>query len=100
VKSTDLAGDKHEVGSTKDTIRFRVPPEEVKQRGPRGSVIWLKVAVNAHGDVTDVRMWQNSTGKKEMTELHSEAVKKAKFYPMMDSGGMTAAFNYDYKVQY
>lgn len=100
VKSSELVADKHDVGSTKDNIRFRIPPEEVKVRGPRGSFIWLKVAVNAHGDVTDVRLWQNMTGKRELTELHTEALKKAKFYPMMDAGGTTAPFTYDYKVEY
>ncbi|MBI2212104.1 MAG: hypothetical protein HYU52_00515 [Acidobacteria bacterium] len=100
VASSELVADRHEIGSTKEKIRFRVPPAEVKQRGPRGSVIWLKVAVTAYGDVADVRMWQNSTGKKEMTDLHTAAVKKAKFYPMMSEGGTLAPFNYDYKVEY
>jgi len=100
VQAGELVSDKHLLCSTKDNIRFRVPPPEVKQRGPRGGSIWLKVAVNAYGDVTDVRMWQNYTGKKELAELHTEAVKKAKFYPMMDAGGTTAPFTYDYKVQF
>lgn len=100
VRSAELVADKHEAGSTKDNIRFRIPPEEVKQRGRRGSVILLKVGVNSYGDVTDVRMWQNTTGKPEMTELHSNAVRKAKFYPMMDEGETTKPFIYDYKVQY
>lgn len=100
VRDTELVGDKHEVGSTKENIRFRVPPPEVKMRGRRGSAIWLKVAVNTHGDVTDVRMWQNTTGKKEMTDLHTAAIKAARFYPMMDEGGSIAPFHYDYKVQY
>ncbi len=100
VRTTELVADKHEAGSTKDNIRFRIPPEEIKQRGRRGSVILLKVGVNGYGDVTDVRMWKNTTGKPEMTELHTAAVRKAKFYPMMDEGGTTMPFIYEYKIQY
>ncbi|MFA6955717.1 MAG: hypothetical protein WC538_07585 [Thermoanaerobaculia bacterium] len=100
VNTTELVADKHELSSKKDDIRFRVPPEEVKMRGPRGSTLWLKVAVNSFGDVTDVRMWQNNTGKKEMVEVHTDAIKKAKFFPLMDEGGTTAPFTYDYKIQY
>jgi len=100
VTTAELVGDKHEAGSTKENIRFRIPPEEVREHGRRGSVILLKVGVNAHGDVTDVRMWQNTTGKPEMTELHTNAIRKAKFYPMMDDGGTTMPFVYEYKIQY
>ena len=45
-------------------------------------------------------MWQNTTGKPELTELHTNAIRKAKFYPMMDEGGSTRPFFYDYKIQY
>ena len=100
VRTAELVGDRHEAGSTKDDIRFRVPPEEVALRGRRGSAIFLKVAVNGYGDVTDVGMWLNTTGKPELTELHTNAIRKAKFYPMMDEGGSTRPFFYDYKIQY
>lgn len=100
VKTAELVNDKHDAGSTKDNIRLRVPPAEVKERGRRGSEIWIKVAVNSYGDVTDSRMWKNTTGKPELVELHRNAIRQAKFYPMMNEGGSTSPFNWDYKIQY
>ncbi len=100
VHSAELVGDRHEVGSCEGKIRMRVPAEPVQGKGRRGSAIWIKASVNAHGDVTDVRTYQNSTGDAELLERHTAALKKIKFYPMMDEGGSTKPFFYDYKVQF
>lgn len=93
-RSTGLAANKADVGSSPGLVRFRVPPSPVTQPGVHG-VIVLEATVNVHGDVTGVRTLQNTTGRKELELRTADSLRAAKFFPLLQAG-KAQPFVYEY----
>lgn len=88
-----------EEGSTVDTPRFATPPNPVFSPNPVKGEIMLEADVNTDGDVTAVRTISNTTGNDALAAKNEEALKLAKFYPIMDHG-KAKPFIYMHRVTY
>jgi outer membrane biosynthesis protein TonB len=55
--------------------------------------------VNTDGDVTSTTLIENSTGSPDLAEKNMAALRRAKFYPIMNRGERKP-FKYDYRVDY
>jgi TonB family protein len=80
------------------TPKFRVVPMPVSAPSARG-VIYLEANVNSDGDVISVRTIVNTTGSTALEAQNVSALKKARFYPIVQNGSRKP-FKYDHKVTY
>ena len=80
------------------TPRFLTPPPAVPAGGVRGEIDF-NAKVNTDGEVVDVQVVKNTTGIKALADQNAEALKSAKFYPLVDKG-QRMTFVYEHKVYY
>jgi hypothetical protein len=98
VKSSDLmTGEQIEKLIGDATPKFYVAPAAVPFK-TRGEII-LQAKVNTDGDVVEVKPVKNTTGIAAVAEANAQALKLAKFYPLVDKGSRKT-FIYEHHVYY
>lgn len=98
VKSNELmTGEQEKVNTANKNPRFYQPPVAVP-RNVRGSITY-QLKVNTDGQIYDVQMLSNTTGIQSLADENTEAIKKARFYPLMDQG-QRKGFIYQHVVYY
>lgn len=97
VKASDLVVG--EVAAKIDTAtpRFYVEPKQIPSRA-RGELVY-QAKVNTDGDVVEVITVKNTTGSVALATANADALKAAKFYPMVDQG-QRKVFTYEHRVYY
>ncbi|HYH09525.1 MAG TPA: TonB family protein [Thermoanaerobaculia bacterium] len=78
--------------------KFRVVPLPVSAPSTRGE-IYLEADVNTDGEVTAVRILENSTGSEALAMQNMNALKSARFYPIVQDGERKK-FKYYHRVTY
>ncbi|HUP62106.1 MAG TPA: SH3 domain-containing protein [Thermoanaerobaculia bacterium] len=98
VKSADMMTgaelDKIAAGATP---RFYVAPRQIPFNA-RGEIL-LQAKVNTDGSVIDVTPVKNTTGSAALAVANADALKEAKFYPLVDKG-TRKTFVYEHRVIY
>ena len=79
--------------------RFSLAPQQIPSPRVHG-VIVLRARVNAEGEVIDVLPAQNTTGRDDLFEANADALRRARFYPLIDEKGQRASFTYEHSVAY
>jgi len=79
------------------TPRFFVQPKQIPFRA-RGE-LWYQAKVNTDGDIVEVITVKNTTGSDALATANADALKEAKFYPMIDQG-QRKTFIYEHRVYY
>lgn len=78
--------------------KFRVMPLPVSAPSARGEV-YIEADVNQEGEVTSTRIITNTTGSAALAEQNANALKTARFYPIIQKGERKP-FKYYHKVSY
>ncbi|HEX6098170.1 MAG TPA: TonB family protein [Thermoanaerobaculia bacterium] len=78
--------------------KFRTMPMPVSAPSARGDV-YIEADVNTDGEVTAVRMIQNTTGSDALGKQNMDALRQAKFYPIVVKGERQR-FKYYHRVTY
>lgn len=78
--------------------KFRVMPLPVSAPSARGE-IYIEADVNTDGDVVSTRMITNTTGSTALALQNEQALKRAKFYPIVVKGERQK-FKYYHRVTY
>ncbi|MBV8516071.1 MAG: SH3 domain-containing protein [Acidobacteria bacterium] len=78
--------------------KFRIMPLPVSAPGAHGEV-YIEADVNTDGDVTATRLISNSTGSTALAAQNENALKSAKFYPIIVRNERRA-FKYYHRVSY
>ena len=73
-------------------------PMPVSAPSARGE-IYLEADVNSDGDVVTVRTISNTTGSAALEAQNTNALKSAKFYPIMQNN-QRVKFKYYHRVTY
>jgi len=79
--------------------RFAIAPQQIQSARVRG-VIVLQARVDADGEVIDVLPARNTTGRDDLLEANADALRRARFFPLIDKKGQRASFTYEYSVTY
>jgi outer membrane biosynthesis protein TonB len=79
--------------------RFALAPQQIPSARVHG-VILLQARVNADGEVVDVQPSSNTTGRDDLVEANADALRRARFFPLIDKKGQRASFTYEYSVTY
>lgn len=79
--------------------RFYLPPQQVPASARTRGEIVLEARVNTSGDVFDVKTLKNTTGLDELALTNSDALRKAKFFPLINNH-QRASFTYQHHVYY
>jgi outer membrane biosynthesis protein TonB len=82
----------------KQPVRFRRFPAPVSNPGAHGA-IYFEADVNTDGDVTAVRILENTTGSDVLAAQNAAALQAAKFYPIVKNGERKP-FKYMHRVSY
>ena len=80
------------------TPRFVSPPTAIPATGVRGEIDF-NAKVNTDGEVVDVQVVKNTTGIKSLADQNAQALKSARFYPLVDKG-QRMTFTYEHRVYY
>jgi outer membrane biosynthesis protein TonB len=98
-KKSDLttAAGKEEAESNPQP-KFRTMPMPVSAPSARGE-IYIEADVNTDGEVTSVRMITNTTGSQVLGQQNMDALRLAKFYPIVLKGERQQ-FKYYHRVTY
>ena len=80
------------------TPRFLTPPPAIPAPGAHGEIA-MNAKVNTDGEVVDVQVVNNTTGRQSLAQANAQALKSAKFYPLVDKG-QHLTFTYEHKVYY
>ncbi len=78
--------------------KFRVMPMPVSAPSARGEV-YIEADVNTDGEVTAVRLITNTTGSEALAKQNMDALRQAKFYPIVVKGERQR-FLYYHRVTY
>ncbi len=78
--------------------KFQHIPSPVTSPGAHG-IVYIEASVNTEGEITGTQIIENSTGQPDLGERNAEALKRARFYPMVIKG-QRKSFLYDYRVDY
>lgn len=97
VKQTDLVTGAVAEKMDTTTPRFFIPPKEVLFNA--NGEIWLQAKVNTDGDVVEVKTIKNTTRSTVLENANVEALKVAKFYPIIDKG-TRKTFMYEHRIYY
>ena len=79
--------------------RFAAAPQQIPSARVHG-VILLQARVNTDGEVIDVQPSKNTTGRDDLVEANADALRRARFFPLIDKKGQRASFTYEYSVTY
>ena len=93
---TDAAGMQEQQDNPQP--KFRVVPMPISAPSATGE-IYLEADVNSDGEVTAVRTITNTTGSEALAFQNSEALKAARFYPIVQNGERRN-FKYYHRVTY
>lgn len=99
-KREELAAEKatfESAGQAK--ARFVDPPNPVFSPGGAKGQIYIEASVNSQGVVTEVKLVGNTTGSEALAQQNLQAIRKARFYPMIING-RARPFIYDHVVTY
>ena len=97
IKASDLMDGAAAKNVDTTTPRFYVEPKQVPFRA-RGE-LWYQAKVNTDGDVVEVITVKNTTGSDALATANADALRAAKFYPMIDQG-QHKTFVYEHRVYY
>ena len=97
VKQADLMTGEQSKTVEPNVPRFYVEPAKIPFH--TSGEIWLQAKVNTDGEVIDVQTTKNTTGSIALGNANADALKAAKFYPMVDSGSRKT-FMYEHRVYY
>ena len=78
--------------------KFKVMPMPVSAPSARGD-IYIEADVNTDGEVTAVRMITNTTGSTALGQQNMDALRRAKFFPIVVKGERQR-FKYYHRVTY
>lgn len=78
--------------------KFRVMPLPVSAPSVHGS-IYLEADVNSDGEITAVRVLENTTGSEALASQNAAALRNARFYPIVQKGERKK-FKYYHRVSY
>jgi Bacterial SH3 domain len=81
-----------------ETPRFMTPPAPVPNSGRRGE-LGFEAKVNTDGVMVDVTTLKNTTGSATLASANAEALKGARFYPLIQNKAHVA-FTYQHHVYY
>ena len=81
-----------------EDVKFRLFPAPVSNPSAHGE-IYLQADVNTDGDVTAVKILENTTGNDALAAENAVALRQAKFYPIV-KGGERKPFQYFHRVSY
>lgn len=98
VKATELLTGEQMANVDLAVPRFYVAPETIDAPRARGE-IELHAKVNTDGAIVEVRTIKNTTGSQTLADRNAEALKNAKFYPLVDKGSRKV-FIYEHHVYY
>ncbi|PYQ28006.1 MAG: hypothetical protein DMF56_17850 [Acidobacteria bacterium] len=98
-KLSDLmdAEAKKQVDANPD-VRFRIMPLPVSAPSAHGE-IYIRADVNSDGEVVGTQLIVNTTGSPELAAQNEQALKSAKFYPIIQKNERKP-FQYFHKVTY
>jgi len=96
--AADLIGTKEAAAIKTETPRFMTPPAPVPNNGRRGE-LGFEAKVNTDGLIVDVRTLKNTTGSEPLALANAEALKSARFYPLIQNR-THIAFTYQHHVYY
>ena len=80
------------------TPKFKIPPSPAVQPGAHGTV-YIEANVNDQGEVTSTKIITNTTGSDGLAAQNEAALKRSRFYPIVQKGQRTP-FIYYYRVDY
>lgn len=99
VKLSDLATpEQKEQTENNPEPKFRVFPVPVSAPSAKGEV-YIEADVNTEGEVTATRIITNTTGSEALATQNANALKSARFYPIILKGERQQ-FKYYHKVTY
>lgn len=78
--------------------KFRVMPLPVSAPSARGT-IYLEADVNSDGEVTAVRVIENTTGSEALAAQNAASLRHARFFPIVQKGERRK-FKYYHRVTY
>ena len=78
--------------------KFKNVPSPVTAPGAHGTV-YIEANVNTEGEVTSVKVINNTTGRTDLAERNAAALEHARFYPIVIKGERKP-FVYYYRVDY
>ena len=93
---TDAAGMQEQQDNPQP--KFRVVPMPISAPSAKGE-IYIEADVNSDGEVTSVRVITNTTGSEALAHQNAEALKTARFYPIVQDGERRP-FKYYHRVTY
>lgn len=79
-------------------VRFRIMPLPVSAPSAHGE-IYIQADVNSDGDVVTTKILVNTTGSPVLASQNEQALKSAKFYPIIQKNERKP-FQYYHKVTY
>lgn len=97
VRAADLVDGRTAEAMDTTTPRFFVEPRAIPFR--TSGELWLQAKVNTDGEVVEVKTVKNTTGSQALETANLEALKEAKFYPMIEKG-QHKTFIYEHRVYY
>jgi len=78
--------------------RFLAPPQPIPDTRAHGEIAY-QARVNTDGEVIDVTTLNNTTRNKALADANADALKTARFYPMLQKG-QRVVFTYEHHVYY
>ena len=81
-----------------ETPSFMTPPAPIPNNGKRGE-LGFEAKVNTDGLVFEVKTVKNTTGPEPLAVANAEALKSARFYPLIQNK-THVAFTYQHHVYY
>lgn len=97
-RAKELIGAADAAAAKAETPRFMVPPIPVPNNGRRGE-LGFEAKVNTDGEVVEVKAVKNTTGSQPLAVANAEALKSARFYPLIQNK-THVAFTYQHHVYY
>ena len=92
-----ITGEKQAEIDKNPVPRFFTEPVQIPARA--AGEISLLAKVNTDGEVVDVQTLKNTTGSKKLAESNAQALRQARFYPLVKKG-QRMTFTYEHRVFY
>jgi len=98
LKSELTTAAEKEAAEANPTPKFKLMPMPISAPSARGEV-YIEADVNTDGEVIAVRLIQNTTGSEALGHQNMDALRRAKFYPIVLKGERQK-FKYYHRVRY